>query len=110
MAVVIRRAVASDIDAITRIYAHHVQHGTGTFETEPPDPTEMERRWSEVEARGLPWLVAEDCGDAGVVVLRSHVERRLPVGSGGAGEGRAHGHQVGDGLRVAGNHRRKDPG
>ena len=65
MSTVIRPAVASDLDAITRIYAHHVQHGTGSFETEPPDPVEMARRWSEVEARGLPWLVAEDGGEIG---------------------------------------------
>jgi L-amino acid N-acyltransferase YncA len=65
MSIVIRPAVALDIDAITQIYAHHVQHGTGSFETEPPDSTEMARRWSEVEARGLPWLVAEAGGDVG---------------------------------------------
>jgi L-amino acid N-acyltransferase YncA len=61
--VIIRPAVASDIDAITTIYAHHVRHGTGSFETEPPDNAEMARRWSEVEARGLPWLVAVDEGE-----------------------------------------------
>jgi L-amino acid N-acyltransferase YncA len=63
MAVIIRPAVASDIDAITLIYAHHVKRGTGSFETEPPDRTEMARRWNEVAARGLPWLVAEDGGE-----------------------------------------------
>jgi L-amino acid N-acyltransferase YncA len=65
MPVMIRPAVASDMDAITLIYAHHVNHGTGSFETEAPDPTEIARRWSEVQARGLPWLVAEDDGDIG---------------------------------------------
>lgn len=65
MSIVIRPAVASDIDAIRRIYAHHVEYGTGSFETEPPDHTEMMRRWSEVEARRLPWLVAEDGGEIG---------------------------------------------
>jgi L-amino acid N-acyltransferase YncA len=65
MPVMIRPAVASDMDAITLIYAHHVNHGTGSFETEAPDRTEMARRWSEVEARGLPWLVADDDGDVG---------------------------------------------
>jgi phosphinothricin acetyltransferase len=65
MSVIIRPAVASDMDAITLIYAHHVNHGTGSFETEPPDRTEMARRWNDVAARGLPWLVAEDCGDIG---------------------------------------------
>jgi L-amino acid N-acyltransferase YncA len=65
MSVIVRPAVASDMDAITLIYAHHVSHGTGSFETEAPDRTEMARRWSEVEARGLPWLVAEDDGEIG---------------------------------------------
>jgi L-amino acid N-acyltransferase YncA len=63
MAVIVRAATASDIDAITHIYAHHVNHGTGTFETEPPDSNEIRRRWSEVISRGLPWLVADDDGD-----------------------------------------------
>jgi L-amino acid N-acyltransferase YncA len=61
--VIIRAAVASDMNAITLIYAHHVSYGTGTFETEPPDRVEIARRWSEVAARGLPWLVADDSGD-----------------------------------------------
>lgn len=63
MAVIIRAAVASDIDAITLIYAHHVNYGAGSFETEPPDSIEIARRWSEVAARGLPWLVADDNGE-----------------------------------------------
>jgi L-amino acid N-acyltransferase YncA len=65
MPVLIRPAVASDMDAITLIYAHHVNHGTGSFETEAPDRIEIARRWSEVQAQGLPWLVAEDDGDIG---------------------------------------------
>jgi L-amino acid N-acyltransferase YncA len=60
---VIRPAVASDIDAIAVIYAYHVQYSTGTFETDAPDSLEMTRRWKEVEARSLPWLVAEENGD-----------------------------------------------
>ena len=63
MSAIIRAAVASDMDAITVIYAHHVNYGTGTFETEPPDRVEIARRWSEVTARSLPWLVADDSGD-----------------------------------------------
>jgi L-amino acid N-acyltransferase YncA len=62
MPAVIRPAMASDIDAIAAIYAYHVNHSTGTFETEAPDSLEMTRRWKEVEARGLPWLVAEESG------------------------------------------------
>ena len=63
MSVIIRAAAASDMDAIAHIYAHHVNHGTGTFETEPPDISEIGRRWTEVTARGLPWLVADDGGE-----------------------------------------------
>ena len=63
MPVVIRTAIPSDLAAVTRIYAHHVSHGTGSFETEAPDDTEMARRWREVSGRGLPWLVADDEGD-----------------------------------------------
>jgi L-amino acid N-acyltransferase YncA len=62
MPAVIRPAMASDIDAIAVIYAYHVNHSTGTFETEAPDNIEMTRRWKEVEARSLPWLVAEENG------------------------------------------------
>ena len=48
-----------DIDAITLIYAHHVLHGTGTFEVDPPSVQDMRARRAEVLSRGLPWLVAE---------------------------------------------------
>lgn len=54
----IRPAVAIDLPSITAIYRHHVLHGTGTFETRPPDEAEMLRRFQEVASRGLPWLVA----------------------------------------------------
>jgi L-amino acid N-acyltransferase YncA len=63
MPAVIRPAKASDIDAIAAIYAYHVNHSTGTFETEAPDSLEMTRRWEEVEAQNLPWLVAEEHGE-----------------------------------------------
>lgn len=48
--------------AVAAIYAHHVRHGTGTFELEPPTLADMLARRAEVLARGLPWLVAEDGG------------------------------------------------
>ena len=37
-----RRNLA-DIPAITRIYAHAVEHGTASFELTPPDEAEMAR-------------------------------------------------------------------
>lgn len=58
----IRPSRDEDIDAITRIYSHHVLHGTGTFETTPPTVTDMTSRRADVLGKGLPWLVAEDAG------------------------------------------------
>ena len=55
----IRKAKDSDVVAITEIYAHHVLHGTGSFEIDPPDAREMARRMADVVSRGLPYLVAE---------------------------------------------------
>jgi len=54
----IRTSQPEDIPAISAIYAHHVLHGTGTFELEPPSQQEMASRRSEVLAKGLPYLVA----------------------------------------------------
>jgi L-amino acid N-acyltransferase YncA len=51
-----------DLPALVAIYAHHVLHGTGTFELDAPDAAEMARRRAEVLGRGLPWLVAERGG------------------------------------------------
>lgn len=59
----IRPSTEADLAAIAAIYAHHVQHGTATFETEPPERAEMARRRAEVLSRGLPWLVAEADGE-----------------------------------------------
>ncbi|WHZ12862.1 MAG: Acetyltransferase, GNAT family [Burkholderiaceae bacterium] len=55
----IRPARDNDIAAVTKIYAHHVLHGTGTFETAPPTAHEMAVRRAEVLARSLPYLVLE---------------------------------------------------
>lgn len=58
-ALILRPSEDADVPAIQQIYGHAVLHGTGTFETEVPDATEMARRRAEVLGRGLPWLVAE---------------------------------------------------
>lgn len=58
----LRAVEDSDVRAITRIYAHHVRHGTGTFELDPPDEQEMVRRVTAVTSSGLPYLVALDAG------------------------------------------------
>jgi len=58
----IRPSRDQDLPAITAIYAHHVLHGTGTFETEPPSEADMVGRRADVLAKGLPYLVAEEDG------------------------------------------------
>ncbi|MDQ7745515.1 GNAT family N-acetyltransferase [Hydrogenophaga pseudoflava] len=59
----IRPSTEHDLPAITRIYAHHVLHGTGTFETTPPTLEEMTARRADVLSKGLPWLVVEEAGE-----------------------------------------------
>jgi L-amino acid N-acyltransferase YncA len=58
----IRPSTEVDLPQITTIYAHHVMHGTGTFETTPPTEADMAARRADVLARGLPYLVAEEAG------------------------------------------------
>jgi L-amino acid N-acyltransferase YncA len=56
---VVREARDDDIVQVQAIYAHHVLHGTASFEEEAPSLAEMVRRRADVLAKGLPYLVAE---------------------------------------------------
>ena len=56
---IIRPSTDADIAAITAIYAHHVLHGSGSFEEVPPDSDEMQRRRAVLLEKDLPYLVAE---------------------------------------------------
>ena len=60
---IIRASQASDLPAIRAIYAHQVEHGTGTFELDIPNEAEMHARRDAVLAKGWPWLVAELDGE-----------------------------------------------
>lgn len=62
----IEPALASDVAEIAAIYAHHVIHGTASFETVPPDEAEMAARFARAHRAGWPWLVAR--GNDGVVL------------------------------------------
>lgn len=59
---IIRPSRPEDIADITQIYAHHVLHSTGTFETEPPSVADMSARRADVLGKALPYLVAEQGG------------------------------------------------
>ena len=54
----IRDATPNDVPAIQTIYAHHVSHGLGSFELEPPSVEDMTGRLEAVTGVGLPFLVA----------------------------------------------------
>lgn len=56
----IRVAAASDLSQIQAIYAHHVLHGTGSFETLPPSLEEVARRFRDNQEAGFAWIVAEN--------------------------------------------------
>lgn len=58
-ATLIRDSRDEDIRAIQAIYAHHVRHGSASFELEPPDEPEIARRRADVLDNGFPFLVAE---------------------------------------------------
>jgi len=62
MSITVRSAVAGDMARAQAIYAHHVLHGTASFEEFPPDLAEMRRCRDAVLAAGLPYLVAENDG------------------------------------------------
>ena len=61
----IRPTTATDLPAITEIYAHEVRQGTATFELVPPDLAEMTRRFRALIDGGFPYIVAVI--DGGVV-------------------------------------------
>ena len=75
-ALLIRPSTPADLPAITAIYAEAVLHGTGTFELDPPDESEMARRRDDVLSKGLPWLVAESAGQVLGYAYANHFRPR----------------------------------
>jgi len=62
MSIIVRSAATTDMACVQEIYAHHVLHGTASFEEVPPDLAEMQRRRDAVLEARLPYLVAERAG------------------------------------------------
>jgi L-amino acid N-acyltransferase YncA len=60
---ILRDASESDMPAVQAIYAHHVIHGTASFELEPPTLEQMLQRRADICANGLPYLIAERGGE-----------------------------------------------
>jgi L-amino acid N-acyltransferase YncA len=55
----VRAGDSRDAAATAAIYAHHVAHGTASFDTEPRNEAEMAAKIAECATRGWPFLVAE---------------------------------------------------
>lgn len=55
----LRRAGTEDAARIAAIYNHYVTDTVITFELDPVSVEEMAARVAEINAQGLPWLVAE---------------------------------------------------
>jgi len=53
-------ASEADLEDVQAIYAHHVLHGTGTFEEVPPSLEEMTSRFAVVRDSGWAYVVAKD--------------------------------------------------
>lgn len=51
-------ATPDDVAEIAAIYAHHVVHGTASYETAAPTPADMATRLAKVTGAGWPWLTA----------------------------------------------------
>lgn len=60
---IVRPARAADAERIAAIYAHHVLHGTATFDIEPPAPSFWQGKIAALDDRGWPFLVAERNGE-----------------------------------------------
>ncbi len=56
----IRNASENDLLQVQSIYAYHVLHGTGSFETIPPSLEEIKSRFKGNQASKFRWVVAED--------------------------------------------------
>ena len=81
----IRSSRHADVPAITAIYAHFVDTGTASFETEPPDETEMRRRREALLHGNFPFVVAtlgeRVCGYAYAGPYRTRAAYRYSVES-----------------------------
>ena len=62
MDVIVRNAGERDAEAVQAIYAHHVLHGTASYDTEPPGLDFTREKIRAVLEIGWPYLIAEAGG------------------------------------------------
>ena len=56
----VRDSSDADVNDITQIYGHWVEHGLASFEIVPPSPATMAQRRLSILADGFPYLAAVD--------------------------------------------------
>ena len=59
----LRDVRTGDAAAIAGIYAHHVLHGTASYELQPPSEQDTLGKIERITGRGWPFLVACESGD-----------------------------------------------
>ena len=82
---VVRAAVPGDAEPVAAIFAHYVAASVATFEEVAPTAADWRRRFGELAARNLPFLVAEGRVAEGRVAEGRVAEGR--VAEGGVAEG-----------------------
>ena len=63
MPLIIRDVSEADVDAIAGIYAHHVLHGTASYDIEPPGAAFHRDKVRRITGAGWPFIVAELDGE-----------------------------------------------
>ena len=63
MDLTIRDVAEGDAEAIAGIYAHHVLHGTASYDVDPPNAAFHRDKICRIAAAGWPFLVAEISGE-----------------------------------------------
>ena len=72
----IRDARESDAAAIAAIYAHHVLHGTATYDLEPPHVEDFATKIRNVEAAGWPYIVDVEDGEVAGFAYATQIRDR----------------------------------
>jgi phosphinothricin acetyltransferase len=72
----LRDATADDAEAVAAIYAHHVLHGTASFDYAPPPAESFRAKIETVTAAGWPFLIAERGGEVAGYAYATQIRDR----------------------------------
>jgi L-amino acid N-acyltransferase YncA len=73
---IVRAASVDDAPAIAAIYAHHVLHGTASFEFEPPSVDFWYDKIKELTDRAWPFLVAGEANEVAGYAYATQIRDR----------------------------------